>query len=75
MTCRAAVDQEQVRLGRLVAQGGGVWVGVQRCPRGEDLLLFDDPASGTTLSLPVSQVTAEAVGLKIQESRTRRHPA
>lgn len=71
MTCRAAVDQEQVRLARLVTQGGGVWVGIQHSWKGESLALFDDPTSGTTLSLPVGQVTAEAVAGRIQESRTR----
>lgn len=65
--CRAAVDGEIVRLARLVAQGGGVWVGIQRRKQGSDLALFNAP-SGTTLSLPVEQVTAKAVAARIQEA-------
>ena len=66
MTCRAAVDQEEVRLARLVAAGGGEWVGVQHLKGSEDLILFN-ARSGTTLSLPVGQVTAEAVARRIAE--------
>ena len=69
MTCRVAVDQEEARLAALVRQGGGEWVGVQHIKGHEDLILFN-ARSGTTLSLPVGQVTAEAVARRIQESRS-----
>ena len=67
MTCRVAVDQEEARLAALVRQGGGEWVGIQRIRGMEDLALFNTPA-GTTLSLPVGQVTAEAVARRIKDS-------
>lgn len=68
MTCRVLVDQEEARLAALVRRGGGEWVGIQRVRGREELALFNAP-SGTTLSLPAGQVTAEAVARRIQESR------
>ena len=73
MTCRATINQDEGRWAHLVAQGGGVWVGIQRLTGREDLVLFNDPQSGTTLSLPTGQVTAEAIARRIEESRRGRH--
>ena len=66
------MDQEEARLARLVAAGGGEWVGIQHLKGHEDLILFNTP-SGTTLSLPVGQVTAEAVAQRIKDSREETH--
>lgn len=68
MTCRVAINQEEGRLAWLVALGGGVWVGIQHVRGQDDLVLFNAP-SGTTLSLPVGQATAEAVARRIEESK------
>ena len=67
MTCRVQANPEEARLARLVAAGGGEWVGVQHIKGREALILFNVP-SGTTLSLPVGQVTAEAVARRIKEA-------
>ena len=72
MTCRVQANPEEARLARLVAAGGGEWVGVQHIKGREALILFNVP-SGTTLSLPVGQVTAEAVARRIKESREETH--
>ena len=71
MTCRATINQDEGRLAHLVAQGGGVWVGIQRLTGREDLILFNDPQSGTTLSLPAGSISHEAVARRIEESRGR----
>ena len=71
MTCRAhrvAADFNEAVLAIMVTAGGGRWVGIQHVKGQDDLILFNDPASGTTLSLPVGQVTAEAVARRIEAS-------
>lgn len=67
-----AVGQEHAHWSRLIIKGGGVYVGIQVVPGREDLVLFNDPANGTTLSLPANQVSPEAVTRRIAESRGRR---
>lgn len=49
---------------RVVEAGGGLYVG----PCFEDLVMFDSPATGSTLALPENELTADAVRHKIMES-------
>lgn len=54
-----------------VEAGGGRYVGIQeRLVAGVPaLVLFDDPETGTTLSVPLPDLTAEAVRARLAESR------
>ena len=52
-----------------VEAGGGRYVGIQERLRGVALCLFDDPETGTTLSVPLPDLTAEAVRARLAESR------
>ena len=54
-----------------VEAGGGRYVGIQeRLVVGKPaLILFDDPETGTTLSVPLPDLTAEAVRVRLAESR------
>ena len=75
MTCRVqrvTSDHSEATLQLIVTAGGGAWVGVQHLTGREDLVLFNAP-SGTTLSLPVGQMSPEAVARRIEESRGGRH--
>ena len=72
MTCHAAksTGPDEAHLTRIVTAGGGTYVGLQdRLGRAEPLVLFDDPMSLTTLSVPLSCCTPEAVRGRIAESR------
>ena len=70
MTCHALLHgPDEASLARIVAAGGGTYVGLQpRLGRAEPLVLFDAP-SGTTLSVPLSCCSVEAVRGRIAESR------
>lgn len=73
MTCRAhrsESDYNEAVLALVVTAGGGQWVGIQHLTGREDLILFNAP-SGTTLSLPVAQISPEEVARRIQESEER----
>ena len=52
-----------------VEAGGGRYVGLQEFRGHPPLVLFDDPESGTTLSVPLPDLTAEAVRARLLESR------
>ena len=53
-----------------VEAGGGRYVGIQhRMGKGPALVLFDDIETGTTLSVPLPDLTAEAVRARLAESR------
>jgi hypothetical protein len=58
------------RLKACVQAGGGVWVGIQESFKDvdESLVLFNSPFTKSTLALPVSEVSVEAVMDKIQGS-------
>jgi hypothetical protein len=51
----------------IVQLGGGEFLGVQ-CARSESLVLFNDPRSHSTLAVPISELTPEAVRVKIKNS-------
>lgn len=52
---------------RIVGLGGGVYVPGML----GDLVLFNSPATGSTLALPASQLTPDAVRAHIAESNAR----
>lgn len=57
-----------------VRRGGGQYVGIQRglgTADVPDLVLFNDPQTGSTLALAISQVSPWRVRAKIQDSRFR----
>ncbi len=55
-----------------VERGGGIWVGIQDVDDGEKsyppLVLFNSRLTGSTLSLPPKDITAENVRRRITES-------
>ena len=51
----------------IIKQAGSTYHGIQVNPYGEDLVLFDNEA-GSTLALPISQVTLENVKKKLNDS-------
>ena len=75
MTCRAArsIGPDEAKLEIIVKAGGGHYVGLQlRRGRAEPLILFDDPLTLTTLSVPLSCCSVERVKGRIAESRGER---
>jgi len=54
---------------RIVKRNGGIYIGIQKNPYGEDLILFNDPLTGSTLGLKVSVVTGDSIQRKIREVR------
>ena len=51
-----------------VKDGGGVWVGIQECEGLPSLILFNSPVTGSTLALKTSELTADNVRRRIEES-------
>ena len=54
----------------LVASCGALFQGIQHGPR-QSLILFADPESRTTLAVPESEFSCEAISRKLSESRER----
>jgi len=52
---------------RLVAEGGGIWVGMQD-GGALPFVLFNSPTTGSTLALTTAEITAEKVRAKIEAS-------
>lgn len=54
----------------IVEAGGGIWKGVQNCsPLSYDLILFDSPATGSTLALRTDEpITISRVKQRIAAS-------
>ena len=71
MTCHVARSTgfDEARLDRVVRAGGGEYVGLQPVRNRGPLVLFNDPRTGTTLSVPLSGCSVEAVRGRIMESR------
>ncbi len=64
---REAYEEEKIK--KAVQDGGGKFVSVMDCsPYAENLVLFNSPATGSTLALEVSLCTADAVKKRITES-------
>ncbi len=63
-----APEGGEAALRAAVEGGGGQWVGVQPVtqPGKENLVLFNDPDTHTTLALPMSQATAENVRARVE---------
>jgi len=57
-----------------VRAGGGVPGGAQTGVPGDELVLFHDPRTGSTLTLPAAEATADGVTKLIAESRARFKP-
>lgn len=55
----------QHRYREYVAQGGGIWVGIQRVEMGDDLILFNPQKTGSTLALKCNAMSPDAVARKI----------
>ena len=75
MTCHAArsTGPDEVKIARIVTAGGGTYVGLQgRLGRAEPLVLFDDPMSLTTFSVPLSCCSVESIRGRIADSRGAR---
>lgn len=52
-----------------VKDGGGQWVGIQEYEgMPYDLVLFNSPGTGSTLALKTSEITADSVRRRIEES-------
>jgi hypothetical protein len=51
-----------------VKDGGGQWVGIQECEGMADLVLFNSPATGSTLAIKASDISADRVRRRIEES-------
>ena len=52
-----------------VKNGGGQWVGIQEAEgMPYDLVLFNAPVTGSTLALKTSEITADSVRRRIEES-------
>ena len=71
-TPEAGVEPEEEvtpeeKLKAMVEEAGGKWQGIQETPEMEDQIVFGDPATehGSTMQIPVSQVTPEAIREKI----------
>jgi hypothetical protein len=62
-------EVEQAYFRRIVADGGGVYVGIQE-GLAYDLVLFNSPKTGTTLALKYP-ITSTRVREHIQESNRR----
>jgi hypothetical protein len=59
-------------IGELVIQAGGIFVGIQEdLVHGHDLVLFNDPATQSTLALPISKICIAAIRDKIKASRSK----
>jgi len=56
-----------------IEQGGGKFVGLQNGVAGRvpDMYMFNDPQTGSTLSVPTGEATAEAVASRIADSRAK----
>jgi len=54
---------------KLLKESGGTYIGIQKNPYGEDLLLFNDILTGSTLSLRLSLVSGDNIQERIRESR------
>lgn len=57
-----------------VKDGGGQWVGIQEYEgMPYDLVLFNSPATNSTLALKTSEITADSVRRRIEESDAAFH--
>jgi hypothetical protein len=65
-----ALDQNETELSSIVAAGGGRYVGVlKEIPdKMESIVLFISPRTRTTLGVPISRLTVEAVREHLAES-------
>ncbi len=59
------VAPEVAPLKSIVEKAGAKWVGIQPVPKGESQVLFNDPVTKSTLALPLSKVTPEAVKARL----------
>jgi hypothetical protein len=58
----------EAEMSSIVEAGGGKYVGVMIPGRMESIVLFISPQTRTTLGLPISGLTAEAVRAQLAES-------
>ena len=73
MTCHALLHGlDEAFLARIVAAGGGTYVGLQPVRNRGPLILFNDPLTGTTLSVPLSCCSVESIRGRIADSRGAR---
>ena len=65
-----AMDLGEMEFASIVAAGGGRYVGVlKEIPnKMESVVLFSSPRTRTTLSIPISRLTVEAVRERLAES-------
>ena len=67
---RLAMDVREMEFASIVAAGGGRYVGVlKEIPnKMESVVLFSSPRTRTTLGIPISRLTVEAVRKHLAES-------
>jgi hypothetical protein len=65
-----APDQNEMEFSSIVTAGGGRYVGVLEAipDKMESIVLFNSPRTKTTLGLPISRLTVEAVREHLAES-------
>ena len=64
-----AVETSESLARLAVKNGGGQWVGIQEAEgMPYDLVLFNSPVTGSTLALKTSELTADGVRRRIEES-------
>lgn len=60
-------------LREIVKKGGGIYKGIQEAVDHRDLVLFNDPETGTTLAVKMRDIGVDAVRTKILFSRSKWH--
>lgn len=68
-TPTVAPQAPETALKSTIEKAGAEYLGIQKAPGMEDIALFNDPITKTTLTLPVSEVTEQAVGEKIKPEK------
>jgi hypothetical protein len=62
------MDETSAHYEAILAEHGAEFRGIQQGPR-ESLVLFADPELRTTLAVPESEFSSQAVSRRLQESR------
>jgi len=56
---------------QVIEQAGGQYIGIQEMPKGEALISYNDPQTGSTLMTKISEANVENVKNHIAESRNK----
>ena len=58
-------------MNNLLKKAGAEWVGIQKAPGMEDMAVFTDPKTKSTLYMPLSKITLESIKAHMEESRAK----